>query len=671
MLKKIIFTILLFCFVYAKQLYAQCPVLVWSDEFDGSGLPNPDYWTFDLGQSGWGNQEIQNYTNNLANVRQEDGKLIIDAFKTGTTWTSARVKTQNRISFTYGKIVFRAKLPTGVGTWPALWLLGNNISTVGWPACGEIDVMEHIGRNQNVIMAAIHNSSSFGNTVNKGQTINNTASTEFHEYAISWNKDRIIFYVNDVPYYTYNPANKTNATWPFDLPHFLIMNLAIGGTLGGAVDPNLSAARMEIDYVRVYEERPDLKIEGKNFVFENQKNLVYTAPDYGEGITYNWTVPDGANIVSGQGTNEIKVEWGTADGTINLTVEGETGCTNNSTSFVVSTIVNPTGLRYTIEDFSNTLLNGWSKNNNGINYEVNNNRLAVNYSVNSLSHIQYNMPKAVNLSDFGIIKIPIAVTQGATLPKLLLTLRDGEGNETITTNFDIPITRNDGNTYTFTYNFDGQWSSNNPPVNPESIKALRIYKLSGQSSFQIGNINAYNSKSLPVPPENLSVSITEQGEIALFWEDNTNATSFNLYRSNSADGNYTKIQSDIKTHEMPLIINQANQVSYYKLSGVNANGESDLSTAIEIVASITSVEESVAKPLAVFPNPSNGSFFIQGNDQEIYSLNIFNALGKKQAFTSNKSNELLQVDLTDNKPGIYFIVFNQSLQTYVAKVLVQ
>jgi beta-glucanase (GH16 family) len=671
MIKKSGFIFLLIYFASSQLLFSQCPVLVWSDEFNGTGLPNPEYWAFDLGQSGWGNQEIQNYTNNTANVRQEDGKLIIDAFKTGTTWTSARIKTQNKISFTYGKIVFRAKLPTGVGTWPALWMLGDNFSTVGWPACGEIDIMEHVGRNQNTIIAAIHNSSSFGNTVNKGSTTVNTASTEFHEYAISWNKDRIIFYVDDVPYYTYNPINKTNATWPFDLPHFIIMNLAMGGTLGGSVDPNLTAARMEIDYVRVYEEREEPKIEGKNFLFKNQTGVKYTAPDYGLGIIYTWTVPDGASIVSGQGTKEIIVDWGENEGTISLTITGDTGCTSNTTSKFISTIVNPTGFKFTIEDFSDNSLIGWSKNNNGINYQVANNELSVSYNTNALSHIQYTFSKAVNLSDFGLLKIPITVPGTTTLPKLLLTLRDTEGNETISTNFDIPITKNNGIEYTYSFNFDGLWQQNNPSVDPTSIQSVRIYMLSGQATYKVQNIIMYNSKTIPEAPQNLSASITDTGEILLNWSNNNSAITFNLYRSNHSSENFSRITSNIKTHEVPLLISPTQQLNYYKISGVNNSGESALSTEVEIIATITSTESELNLPMSIYPNPGNGRFFIQNKGPEINELQILNATGQEQAFSLKHDNKLLIIDLAENKPGIYFILFRQELQSFIAKVLVQ
>jgi len=666
---RTLFTVL-YCSL-ATFAYSQCEVLIWSDEFNGTGSPNSANWAFDLGQSGWGNQEIQNYTNSTTNCRQEDGRLIIDAIKTGTTWTSARIKTQNKISFKYGKIVFRAKVPTGVGTWPALWSLGDNFPTVGWPACGEIDILEHVGRDPNTVMCALHNPSSFGNTVNKASRSLPTATTEFHEYAISWNPNRIIFYVDNVPYYTYAPATKTLANWPYDANQFLIINLAMGGTLGGPVDPNLTSARFEIDYVRVYEERTEPFIEGSQFLFENQQGVKYTAPDYGNEIVYTWTVPNDATLVSGQGTKEITVDWGQSDGTISLALTGDTGCSVNATSLTITTIVNPTGLSYTLEDFSNTQLPGWTKNDNGITYSTENNILNVSYTLSGLKYIQYEMPRAVNFSDYGILKIPVSVPASSPIPKLLLTFRDGDGNETITTNFDIPIRANNGEFYTYSYNFNGLWSLNNPKVNDDFIKSLRVYMLSGQGAFQLGTIRVYNSTTIPIPPENLTASITDNSEIAINWSNNSNATSYNLYRSDSPTGTYTKIKSNIQTSEVPYILIPQASLNYYKLTGVNDLGESALSNELEIIASITRTEEASKSRVSAYPNPSKGKFFIQTNELETKSLVIYDAKGIEQDYTLVNDESRLIIELKQKTPGTYFIVYCQVNKTLVAKVTVQ
>ncbi|PIF01550.1 MAG: laminarinase [Maribacter sp.] len=232
--------------------------LVWSDEFDTDGAPNSSNWTYDIGtdSNGWGNNESQYYTNRTDNVTISDGTLKITAKKEsygGSGYTSARIKTQGLFQFTHGRVDVRAKLPTGGGTWPAIWMLGSNIETVSWPACGEIDIMEHVGNNEGIVHGSIHNTSSSGVTGNTGKISISDASSEFHIYSVNWSEDEISFLVDDTIFYTYNPETKNGDTWPFDTDQFLIMNVAMGGNFGGAIDPSFTEATMEVDYIRVYQ----------------------------------------------------------------------------------------------------------------------------------------------------------------------------------------------------------------------------------------------------------------------------------------------------------------------------------------------------------------------------------------------------------------------------------
>lgn len=232
------------------------PGLVWSDEFDEEGAPNSSKWGYDTGAGGWGNNESQFYTSRSENVKVENGLLKIIAKKEnyeGAAYTSTRLKTQGKFSFKYGKVEVRAKLPDGGGTWPAIWMLGSNFATAGWPACGEIDIMEHVGNDPGKIISAIHTPSSYGNTQNKAVKTVNNVSTEFHVYGLEWTRDKLVFSVDGNVHYTYNPANKNSSTWPFDANQFIILNIAVGGTLGGTIDPDFTSGTMEIDYVRVYQ----------------------------------------------------------------------------------------------------------------------------------------------------------------------------------------------------------------------------------------------------------------------------------------------------------------------------------------------------------------------------------------------------------------------------------
>lgn len=234
--------------------------LIWEDNFDKNGFPDFDIWTYEVGYIR--NWEKQYYTENrLENARVENGNLIIEARKDnwiGHEITSASLHTYCKKSILYGRVEVRAKLPTGVGTWPAIWMLGNSKKEgVSWPACGEIDIMENVGFDPNVIHGNVHTKAYNHITkTNKGEEITIEKPYEnFHVYAIEWYKDRIEFFVDDQRYFVFQNENSGSETWPFDKPHYLILNLAIGGAWGGqkGIDDSNFPQKYYIDYVRVYE----------------------------------------------------------------------------------------------------------------------------------------------------------------------------------------------------------------------------------------------------------------------------------------------------------------------------------------------------------------------------------------------------------------------------------
>lgn len=239
--------------------------LIWADEFNGTGAPDADKWTYDIGHGsgGWGNNEVQYYTDEEKNVRIEGGNLTINALKEDGEWTSARIKTQGLHNFQHVTVKVRAKLPQGSGTWPAIWMLGSNITEVGWPASGEIDIMEHVGKEPGMVHSSLHTPSSYGNTQNTSQKEVREFHDAFHVYEVEWTSESIIFKIDDESFYTYSPSDKNLETWPFNDEFFIIMNIAMGGNWGSdpqyetggmknGIDPNLNEARMIVDYVRVY-----------------------------------------------------------------------------------------------------------------------------------------------------------------------------------------------------------------------------------------------------------------------------------------------------------------------------------------------------------------------------------------------------------------------------------
>lgn len=255
-----------FCTVAA----AQDPpgwTLVWADEFeqaDGSP-PDPAKWGHDTGGSGWGNNELQYYTSRTENARIEDGHLVIEARSEefgGRNYTSARLLTKGKRTWTYGRFEARLRVPRGQGMWPALWMLGADFDSVGWPDCGEIDIMEHIGGQPGTVHGTLHGPGYSGtaglsgsHTLPAGEDV----ADDFHLFAMEWEENRIRWFIDGQPYFTLTPQDlPAGATWVFDRPHFLLLNVAVGGNWPG--NPNASTSfpqRMTVDYVRVYERDGD------------------------------------------------------------------------------------------------------------------------------------------------------------------------------------------------------------------------------------------------------------------------------------------------------------------------------------------------------------------------------------------------------------------------------
>ncbi|MCF8260035.1 MAG: glycoside hydrolase family 16 protein [Melioribacteraceae bacterium] len=234
--------------------------LVFSDEFNYSGLPDPDKWGYDEGGSGWGNDEEQYYTRErIENAKVENGILTITAIKeeySGNQYTSARLVTAGKGDWLYGRIEVRAKIPRAVGTWPAIWMLPTDWVYGGWPSSGEIDIMEHVGWDPKVVHGSVHTAlynHKIG-TQKSGQIVVDDPFDEFHVYRIDWFADRIEFYLDDNNYYTFYNENKTEGEWPFDQEFHLILNIAIGGAWGGiqGIQDESFPQKMEIDYVRIY-----------------------------------------------------------------------------------------------------------------------------------------------------------------------------------------------------------------------------------------------------------------------------------------------------------------------------------------------------------------------------------------------------------------------------------
>ncbi len=235
--------------------------MVWSDEFSSDGLPDTTRWAYDTGmnKSGWHNRELQYYSPARAeNAEAREGRLIIQARKEsmssapdwgGQRYTSSRLLTKGKAEWTYGFFEIRAKLTCGKGSWPAIWMLN---SALDWPKGGELDIMEHVGREPGRVLSTVHTAAAYG-TGKGGATQVGDACTAFHNYQMHWTAQELRFGIDGRVHFVYTNAGTGKDQWPFDTPQFMILNIAVGGDLGGAVDDTVFPLRMEIDHVRVYQ----------------------------------------------------------------------------------------------------------------------------------------------------------------------------------------------------------------------------------------------------------------------------------------------------------------------------------------------------------------------------------------------------------------------------------
>ncbi|HSR51739.1 MAG TPA: family 16 glycosylhydrolase [Acidobacteriota bacterium] len=314
----------LLCGACSQQVEAQCPVPVWADEFDGSQL-DLTKWTpqigdgCDMGICGWGNNELQYYQ--AENAVVEDGLLKITARRQsvgGKRFTSARLRTINKGDFRFGRIEARLKLPAGQGMWPAFWMLSTDEVFGGWPRSGEIDIMEARGIATDIFYGTLHFGEAFPNNRSTGAEFLDRGvdmSQDFHVYAIEWEEDEIRWYFDDVLYARRTPEDLRGRNWPFNERFHLLLNLAVGGTFVGPVEESILPRQMEVDYVRVYDASFPA-VTGSRRVDQGIRGVRYSVVAPLEGSSYQWSVPVGARIVSGQGTDSIVVDWGGQGGEV-------------------------------------------------------------------------------------------------------------------------------------------------------------------------------------------------------------------------------------------------------------------------------------------------------------------------------------------------------------------
>lgn len=353
----------LFILAIAQSTYTQCWNLVWEDEFNGTSV-DVTKWEAEIGGGGWGNNELQYYTDRTLNASVSAGTLKINALQesyNGASYTSARLRTKNLGDWTYGKMEARLKQPIGQGIWPAFWMLPTDNIYGFWPSSGEIDVMEYLGHQPSRVHGTAHwgtnppyNHNFLGDSYTKAS---GTYNDGFSIYTVEWEPTEIRWYVDGVQYHSLTPAMVSPFNWPFDQRFHLLLNVAVGGNWPGAPDATtIFPQEMEVDWVRVYQEVDDIAIVGLTTA-EPCTSATYTLPNI-SGASYAWTLPDGANLVSGAGTSAITVNWSHLSGTIDATIT--TACGSASTSLVVNISRNKLQNPSFEQDFSGWNLNAYN-----------------------------------------------------------------------------------------------------------------------------------------------------------------------------------------------------------------------------------------------------------------------------------------------------------------------
>ncbi len=335
------------CFLlfFSASLFSQCWNLVWEDEFNGTSLDLSN-WEYQVGGGGWGNSELQYYTDG-DNVTVSNGSLKITAEEDSANqypnnaYTSSRIRTRYQGDWRYGKMEASIKLPIGQGIWPAFWMMPSESVYGTWPASGEIDIMEYLGHQPSTTYATCHYGNAWNDKGSSGSSTNISPSIfndDFHTFSIEWEPTQIRWYLDGTQFHETNDTDPDFSTynWPFDQEFHFILNVAVGGQWPGSPDAStVFPQTMEVDWVRTYQLLPDVELVGPEIVESTSTGTIYSLPNI-VGASYNWSVPTSATIVSGQNTNQITVDWGSTSGTISADMTTSCGTENYSIAVEVS-----------------------------------------------------------------------------------------------------------------------------------------------------------------------------------------------------------------------------------------------------------------------------------------------------------------------------------------------
>lgn len=596
---------LIICF-YTPSL-SQCELLVWADEFDGPSL-DTEKWSYQTGAGGWGNNELQYYTDRVDNVSVNAGFLEIIALEEnfmGADYTSARIRTIDKGDWTYGRFEARLKTPFGRGIWPAFWMMPTDNVYGTWPASGEMDIMELLGHQTNIAYGTCHYGTS-GNHQQLGSNLvlnEGDFSEEFHTFALEWTATSLNWYIDNSLYYSVSNLDVAPYEWVFDQDFHFILNVAVGGNWPG--NPNGATAfpqTMEVDYVRVYQQLSEIDIQGDDYVHTSDLTKTYSMPNV-SGSSYFWTVPVGATINSGQSTHEIEVTFGTTGGEV--TCNFSTPCGTDTKTMTVEVNDN----FWQNPDFEEDYVHWTNRTSGGgaasfliETTDVQQEQKSAHVEVTSTATNPWDIQLSRNnfsLKSATLYSLSFwakANTNGVQLPAAMINAND--------------YTWYAGTTYTLTDNWANYTLEFESPATAEVLFNLDLG--STVAEFYFDDFSFSESNLLPVDILNFSArQVPNKNEVQLDWivtnafeahfyDVEFSTTGLQFQKIDRINGRSSGIleQAYTFTHRNPIP-----GINYYRLKQTDQNGSFIYSPII--AAEITKEEQPV-----VFPNPASDYIYL-------------------------------------------------------------
>lgn len=635
--------------LFTQFANAQCYNLVWADEFNGSTVDNTK-WSYQLGASGWGNNELQYYTDRVDNATVSAGSLKIIAKSEaymGANYTSARMRSINKGDWTYGKMEASIKLPIGQGIWPAFWMMPTESVYGGWPTSGEIDIMEYLGHQPSINYGTCHFGNSSVDKGSSGNSLNISPASyydgAFHIFSVEWEPTQIRWYVDGNLYHTFNAAEVGAYTFPFDQDFHFILNLAVGGNWPGNPDgTTVFPQTMEVDYVRTYQLLSDIAIKGETKHEPYAMGTVYTVPNL-PSTTYTWTVPASSTITAGAGTNEITVDWGTTGGTVEVVITN--ACGTATPSKMVSISANQATNPSFEFDFSNwyySTFNGAAANWNISTTDVHNGSKAMCATVTNLSPNNWDIQISPDL---------IPITAGEEYTLRFWAKADVSGRA-------ISLGIINSTTYAYYtgtgYTLTDTWAEYEHTFTASATATTDINIQFGHElgTYCLDDFLFAKTALLPIQLTDFS-GVLKDRKVVLNWETATESdfSHFELERSEDKlhfeklariEGQNTFIGG--KYH---FIDEEPKSANYYRLKQVDLDGQF-------VYSKIIFVGNNPASNIVIYPTIANSFISIEGlvhqKEIQVYDIN-----GRLVLSTYNPSESITRLDISSLDKGMYFV----------------